>query len=70
MGIVRSALKLPHTFYVVAALVLFLGSAAVLTMPADIFPEINIPGITVVWQYKCHDVHEPDLGLGASDARQ
>ncbi len=51
MGIVRFALKFPHTFYVVAALVMFLGSVAIGTMPTDIFPEINIPVVTVIWQY-------------------
>jgi multidrug efflux pump subunit AcrB len=51
MGIVRFALRLPHTFYVLAALVLFLGATAVLSMPVDIFPEIDIPVVTVIWQY-------------------
>jgi multidrug efflux pump subunit AcrB len=51
MGIVRFALRLPHTFYVLAVLVLFLGATAVLSMPTDIFPEINIPVVTIVWQY-------------------
>jgi len=51
MGIVRFALKFPHTFYVVATLVVFLGSVAIFTMPTDIFPEINIPVVTIVWQY-------------------
>jgi multidrug efflux pump subunit AcrB len=51
MGIVRFALRLPHTFYVLAALVVFLGGTAILTMPTDIFPEINIPVVTIVWQY-------------------
>ncbi len=51
MGIVRFALKFPHTFYVVAALVLFLGVVASIKMPTDIFPEINIPVVTVVWSY-------------------
>src|ERR1700720_1069716 len=51
MGIVRFALRFPHTFYVVAALVVFLGSGAIGTMPTDIFPEINIPVVTIVWQY-------------------
>jgi multidrug efflux pump subunit AcrB len=51
MGIVRFALRFPHTFYVVAALIIFLGVIAVRTMPADIFPEINIPVVTVIWQY-------------------
>src|SRR3989440_1689489 len=50
MGIVRFALRFPHTFYVVAALILFLGVAAIRSMPADIFPEIDIPVVTVIWQ--------------------
>jgi multidrug efflux pump subunit AcrB len=51
MGIVRFALRLPHTFYVLAALVVFLGGTAVLSMPTDIFPEIDIPVVTIIWQY-------------------
>jgi multidrug efflux pump subunit AcrB len=51
MGIVRFALRFPHTFYVAAALILFLGVAAISSMPTDIFPEINIPVVTVIWQY-------------------
>src|SRR5207245_9661152 len=51
MGIVRFALRFPHTFYVVAALILFLGVAAIRSMPTDIFPEIRIPVVTVIWQY-------------------
>ncbi len=50
MGIVRFALKFPHTFFVVAALILVLGISAILSMPTDIFPEINIPVVTVIWQ--------------------
>ena len=51
MGIVRFALKFPHTFYVVAALILFLGVTAAVEMPTDIFPEIDIPVVSVIWQY-------------------
>jgi multidrug efflux pump subunit AcrB len=51
LGIVRFALKYPHTFYVVAALILFLGVTAAVEMPTDIFPEINIPVVSVIWQY-------------------
>src|SRR5271163_4107106 len=51
MGIVRFALRFPHTFYVVAALILFLGVAAIRSMPTDIFPEIDIPVVTVIWQF-------------------
>jgi multidrug efflux pump subunit AcrB len=48
MGIVRFALRFPHTFYMVAALILFLGVVASREMPTDIFPEINIPVVTVI----------------------
>ncbi len=51
MGIVRFALRFPHTFYVLAALIVFLGVIALRTMPADIFPEINIPVVSVIWSY-------------------
>src|SRR5260370_128375 len=51
MGIVRFALRFPYTFYVLAALILFLGISAIRVMPIDIFPEINIPVVNVIWQY-------------------
>jgi multidrug efflux pump subunit AcrB len=51
MGIVKFALKFPHTFYVLALLMLFLGGSAILVTPKDIFPGINIPVVTVIWQY-------------------
>src|SRR5499427_475163 len=51
MGIVRFALKFPYTFYVLAIFILFLGISAILVMPKDIFPQINIPVVTVIWQY-------------------
>ena len=50
MGIVRFSLRWPYTFYVLALLILFLGVTAIRSMPADIFPEINIPVVTVIWQ--------------------
>ena len=51
MGIVRFALRFPHTFYVLAALILFLGGVASYEMRTDIFPEINIPVVSVIWSY-------------------
>jgi multidrug efflux pump subunit AcrB len=51
VGIVRFALKYPHIFYVVAVLILFLGVTAAVVMPTDIFPEIDIPVVSVIWQY-------------------
>jgi multidrug efflux pump subunit AcrB len=51
MGLVKFALKYPHTFYVLAILMLFLGGSAILVTPKDIFPSINIPVVSVIWQY-------------------
>jgi multidrug efflux pump subunit AcrB len=51
MGIVRFALRFPYTFYGLATLILFLGLSAISVMPIDIFPEINIPVVNVIWQY-------------------
>ena len=50
MGIVRFALRWPHTFYLLALLIVFLGVTAITSMPADIFPQINIPVVTIIWQ--------------------
>jgi multidrug efflux pump subunit AcrB len=51
MGIVGFALRFRHTFYVLAMMMLFLGGSAILTTPKDIFPNINIPVVTIIWQY-------------------
>jgi multidrug efflux pump subunit AcrB len=51
MWIVQLALRRPYTFVVVAILVAILGVTAVISMPVDIFPYIDIPVISVVWQY-------------------
>src|SRR5258708_9836244 len=51
MGIVRFWVRFPYTFYVVAALILFLGGSALAVTPTDIFPQIDIPVVSVIWQY-------------------
>ncbi len=51
MWIVRLALRRPYTFAVFALLILILGAYSILSMPTDIFPNINIPVVTVVWNY-------------------
>lgn len=51
LGIVRIALQRPYTFVVLALLLLIVGPLAALRSPTDIFPEIRIPVISVVWQY-------------------
>ncbi|HUN86339.1 MAG TPA: efflux RND transporter permease subunit [Terracidiphilus sp.] len=51
MWIVRLALRRPYTFVVFALLILILGAYSIVTMPTDIFPNIDIPVVTVVWQF-------------------
>ena len=51
MWIVKLALSRPHTFAVMAALIVILGSVAILSMPTDIFPDIDIPVVSVIWSY-------------------
>jgi len=51
MWIVRLALRRPYTFVVMAVLIAILGGVAIATMPVDIFPYIDIPVVSVVWQY-------------------
>ncbi|HLH92723.1 MAG TPA: efflux RND transporter permease subunit [Xanthobacteraceae bacterium] len=51
VGIVRIALRRPYTFVVLALLILIIGPLAALRTPVDIFPDIRIPVIAVVWQY-------------------
>jgi multidrug efflux pump subunit AcrB len=51
MWIVRLALRRPYTFVVFAFLILILGVFSILSMPTDIFPNIDIPVVTVVWAY-------------------
>jgi multidrug efflux pump subunit AcrB len=51
MWIVRLALRRPYTFVVFALLILILGIFSIESMPTDIFPNIDIPVVTVVWGY-------------------
>jgi len=51
VAIVRIALSRPYTFVVLALLLLIIGPLAALRTPTDIFPDIRIPVIGVVWQY-------------------
>jgi multidrug efflux pump subunit AcrB len=51
MWIVRLALRRPYTFVVFAILLLILGPLSVLSTPTDIFPNINIPVVSIVWNY-------------------
>ena len=51
MWIVRLALRRPYTFVVMSVAILLLGVTAIVTMPIDIFPYIDIPVVSVVWNY-------------------
>jgi multidrug efflux pump subunit AcrB len=51
MWIVRLALSRPYTFVVVAILIAVLGGLSIVSMPTDIFPNINIPVVSVIWSY-------------------
>lgn len=51
MWIVRLALRRPYTFAVLALLLMILGPLAVLNTPTDVFPNIDIPVIAMVWHY-------------------
>ena len=58
MWIVRLALRRPYTFVVVALLLLILGPIVILRTPTDIFPNIDIPVVSIIWNYQ---------GLNADD---
>ncbi len=51
MWIVRLALRRPYTFVVLAVLILILGITVILRTPTDIFPDVDIPVVTVLWNY-------------------
>ena len=51
MWIVQIALRRPYTFVVMALAILLAGGVAIARMPADIFPDIDIPIVSVVWQF-------------------
>jgi multidrug efflux pump subunit AcrB len=52
MWIVRLALRRPYTFVVMAVLMVILGGTAIVSMPVDIFPYIDIPIVSVLWVYQ------------------
>jgi len=51
MWIVRLALNRPYTFVVVALMILLVSPVVILRTPTDIFPDINIPVVSIVWGY-------------------
>src|SRR5580704_17961701 len=51
MWIVKLALRRPYTFVVMAILILVMGGIAIVRTPTDIFPNIDIPVVSVIWNY-------------------
>ena len=51
MWVVKIALRRPYTFVVFSFLIAIFGALAALRTPTDIFPNINIPVVSVVWTY-------------------
>ena len=51
IALVRIALRRPYTFVVLALVILIIGPLAALRTPVDIFPDIRIPVVAIVWQY-------------------
>ena len=58
MWIVRLALRRPYTFVVVALLLLILGPLVILNTPTDILPNINIPVVSIIWNYQGLDAQD------------
>ena len=50
-AIVRLALSRPYTFVVMSILILLFGGMSIVRTPTDIFPNIGIPVISVIWSY-------------------
>ncbi len=51
MWIVKLALRRPYTFVIMALLIVILGGISIVTMPVDIFPYIDIPILSIIYQY-------------------
>src|SRR5438552_8311899 len=51
MWIVKLALRRPYTFVVMSILIVIMGTLAIFRTPTDIFPNINIPVVSIIWNY-------------------
>src|SRR6188474_1497071 len=58
MWIVRLALRRPYTFIVLGLLILILGPLAIVRTPTDVFPTIDIPVVSIIWNYTGLDPEE------------
>src|SRR6516165_9540970 len=69
MWIVRLALRRPYTFVVAALVLVLLTPFVLLRTPTDIFPSINIPVVSIVWQYAGLNAREIEQRMNYSEER-
>ena len=69
MWIVRLALRRPYTFVVASLVLLLLTPFVLLRTPTDIFPSINIPVVSIVWQYAGLDAREMEQRINYNSER-
>ena len=69
MWIVRLALRRPYTFVVMSMLIVLLGIVAITRMPTDIFPEIDIPVISVIFNYAGMSANDMETRIVANFER-
>jgi multidrug efflux pump subunit AcrB len=69
MSVVQLALRRPYTFIVMALLILLSAPFTLLTMATDIFPEINIPVISIIWNYGGLSAQEMGQRITATNER-
>jgi CzcA family heavy metal efflux pump len=69
MWIVRLALSRPYTFIVMALVVILLTPLVLLRTPTDIFPEINIPVISLIWKYEGLQPQEMEQRITSNSER-
>src|SRR5580765_6453617 len=69
MWIVRLALSRPYTFIVMALVIVLLTPVVLLRTPTDIFPEINIPVISLIWNYTGLEPQEMEQRITSNSER-
>src|SRR6195952_1072108 len=69
MNLIQLALRRPYTFIVMAMLIVLATPFALLKMPTDIFPEIDIPVISIVWNYTGLSAQEMGQRISSQNER-
>src|SRR5205085_2844958 len=69
MNLIQLALRRPYTFIVMAMLIVLATPFALLKMPTDILPEINIPVVSIIWSYTGMSAQEMGQRITATNER-